>query len=133
MNHNFNVIEKTFKSILTKYHYYINLSNENSGKINVHKLPPVSSCIEYYRKFGNNDPPITVDTTVESLLTTFLNNANNIALIINLYEVTSLIFKEYRCAGYEDAKLDYQTNMNFTHHTVLLSISIEKKNIFRNK
>jgi hypothetical protein len=58
MNHNFYVIEKTFKFTLTQYHYFINLLNENSGKINVHKLLSVSICIEYYSKFGNNDPPI---------------------------------------------------------------------------
>jgi hypothetical protein len=61
------------------------------------------------------------------LLTTFLNNADNIALIINLYEVISLMMKDYRGPGYEDAKLDYQTNMNFTLHTVLLSINLEKE------
>jgi hypothetical protein len=94
MNDNFYVIEKTFGLTINKYHYYINLSNENSSKINVHKLLPVSSCIEYYSTFGNNDPPITVDTTIESLLTTFLNNSDKIALIINLDEVTSLMFKK---------------------------------------
>jgi hypothetical protein len=71
MNNNFNVIEKIFKFILTQYHYFINLPIENSGKINVHKLLPVSSCIEYYRKFGNKEPRITEDTTIESLLTNF--------------------------------------------------------------
>jgi hypothetical protein len=61
------------------------------------------------------------------LLTTFLNNANNITLIINLDEVTSLIFKTNKTPGYEDTKLDYQTNMNFTQNSVLLSVSIEKE------
>jgi hypothetical protein len=127
MNHNFYVIEKTFRFSLDKFHRYINDPVANSGKINVHKLLPVSTCIEYYSNFGNNDPPITEHTTIESLLTFFLNNVDNIALIINLYEVTSLMFKENRNPGYEDAELDYQTNMNFTPHTVQLSISIEKE------
>jgi hypothetical protein len=71
MNNNFNVIEKIFKFILIQYHYFINLPIENSGKINVHRLVQLSTCIEYYSKFGNNDPPITLNTTIESLLTTF--------------------------------------------------------------
>jgi hypothetical protein len=93
INHNFYVIEKAFKFSLNKYHYYINLPIENSGKINVHKLLLVNTCIEYYRNFGNNEPPITLDTTNEYLLTFFLNNADNVALIINVNEVTSLIFE----------------------------------------
>jgi hypothetical protein len=35
--------------------------------------------------------------------------------------------KGYRGPGYEDPKLDYQINMDFTPHTVLLSLSIEKE------
>jgi hypothetical protein len=127
MSHNFYVIEKTFKSTLSQYHDYITDSIKNSGKINIHRLLPVHTCIEYYSKFGSNNPPITEHTTIKSLLTTFLNNANNIALIINVYEITSLMFKENRNPGYEDSKLDYQTNMNLTPHTVQLSISIEKE------
>jgi hypothetical protein len=61
------------------------------------------------------------------LLTNFLNNADNIALVINLNEVTSLMFKRNRNPGYVDAKIDYQTSMDFTPHTVLLSGSIKKK------
>jgi hypothetical protein len=127
MSHNFYVIEKTFKSTLSQYHDYINDPVKYSGKITIHRLPPLSTCIEYYSKFGNNNPPITEHTTIESLLRTFLNNADNIALIINVYEVTSLMFKGNRNPGYEDAKLDYQTNINLTPHTVQLSISIEKE------
>jgi hypothetical protein len=56
-----------------------------------------------------------------------LNNCDNIALIINVDEVTSIMFKEYRGSGYEDPKLDYQTNMNFTPHTVPLSINLEQE------
>jgi hypothetical protein len=37
------------------------------------------------------------------------------------------MFKEYRGSGYEDLKLDYQTNMNFTLHNVLLSVTIEEE------
>jgi hypothetical protein len=109
--------------------FFPNMNNpiKISGKINVHKLLPLSTCIEYYSKFGNNDPLVTVDTIIESLLTTFLNNADNITLIINVNEVTSLMFKENRNPGYEDTKLDYQTNMDFTPHTILLSVSIEKE------
>jgi hypothetical protein len=127
MSHNFYVIEKTFKYSLNRYLDYINDPIGNSGKINVHKLLPLSTCIEYYSKFGNNDPPITEYTRIESLLTTFLNNADNIALIINLNEVTSLMFKENINPGYEDAKLDYQINMNITPNTVQFSMSIEKE------
>jgi hypothetical protein len=93
MSYNFYVIEKTFKSTLSQYHHYINDPIKISGKINVHKLLSVSICIEYYSKFGNNEPPITLDTSIESLLIFFLNNADNIALIINVNEVTSLILK----------------------------------------
>jgi hypothetical protein len=127
MSHNFYIIEKKFKYSLNRYHNYINDPIANSGKINIHKLLPLRTCIEYYSEFGENDPPITEDTTIESSLTTFLNNVDNITLIINLYEVNSLMFKEYRGPGYEDAKLDYQINMNLTPHTVQLSISIEKE------
>jgi hypothetical protein len=123
MNHNLYVIEKIFRLTLNKYHYFINSLNENSGKINAHKLLPVSSCIEYYSKFGNNEP----HTIIESLLTTFLNNADNIALIINTNEVTSLMFKTNRNPGYGETTLDYQTNMNFTPKTVLLSVNHEKE------
>jgi hypothetical protein len=107
MNYNFYVIEKTFKYSLDKYHYYINDAFANSGKINVHKLLSLSTRVEYYSNFGNNDHPITVDTTIESLLTAFLNNADNILLIINVCEVTSLMFKRNRIPNYEDTKLDY--------------------------
>jgi hypothetical protein len=127
MNHNFYVIEKTFKYSLTQYYYYINDPIEKSGKINAQKLLQVSTCIEYYSKFGNNDLPITEHTTIEPLLTSFLNNTNNIDLIINLNEVTSLIFKENRSLGYVDTKIDYQTDMRFTSKSVLLSVSIEKE------
>jgi hypothetical protein len=94
MNHNFYVIQRAFKYSLNIYHYYINDLIEKSGKINIHKLLPLSTCIEYYSKFGNNEPPITLDITIESLLTNFLNNVDNIALIINVNEVTSLMFKK---------------------------------------
>jgi hypothetical protein len=57
MSHNFYVIEKTFKYSLDRFHCYINDSIQKSGKMNVHKLLPVSTCIEYYSKFGNNEPP----------------------------------------------------------------------------
>jgi hypothetical protein len=127
MNHNFYVIERALKLSLDKYHCYINLPIEKSGKINAHKLLPVHTCIEYYSKFGNNEPPITLDTSIESLLTNFLNNADNIALIININEVTSLIFKTSKNPGYLDSKLDYQINMNFTPKAVLLSVTIEKE------
>jgi hypothetical protein len=127
MNHNFYVIEKTFKYTLTQCHYYINERIQKSGKINIHKLLLLNTCIENYSKFGNNERSITLDTSIESLLTTFLNNADNIAVIINFYEVTSLMFKDNRVHGYEDAKLDYQTDMNLTPHTVQLSINIEKE------
>jgi hypothetical protein len=76
---------------------------------------------------GNNELPITLDTTIESLLTNFLNNADNIALIINVNEVTSLMFKTNRNPGYLDTKIIYQTNMSFTPKIVLLSVSIEKE------
>jgi hypothetical protein len=56
-----------------------------------------------------------------------LNNADNIALIINVNEITSLMFKSNRNPCYVDSKLDYQTNMNFTPHTVLLSGNIGKE------
>jgi hypothetical protein len=132
MSHNFYVIEKTFKHSFDRFHRYSNNPIENSGKINVHKLSPFSLCFEYYNTLGNNDPPIVIDTTSESLLTNFLNNANNIALISNVNEVTSLMFKTNRNPGYEDAKLDFQTDMNFSPKTVILSVSIEQKNkIFR--
>jgi hypothetical protein len=121
MSHNFYVIEKTFKYSLSRYHYYINDPDGNTGKINVLKLLPVHTCNDFYSNFGNNEPPITEDTTIEFLLTTFLNNADNIALTINLH------FKRNRNPGYEDSKLYYQANMNFTPHTVLLSISFEKE------
>jgi hypothetical protein len=121
MNYSFYVIERMFAC--TFNHYY----NENSGKINGYKLSPINTCIEYYKKFVNNNSLITLDTTIESLLAAFLNNANNIALIINLLEVTSLLFKNNRNPGYEDTKLDHQTNLNLTPHTVLLSINIEKE------
>jgi hypothetical protein len=106
MRHGFYVIEKTFRYSLDEYHDYINI--ENSGKIDIlRRLLPLDTCIEYYKKFGNNNPPITKNMTIESLIRNFLNNANNIALIINLSEVTSLLFKDNRNPGYEDAKLDY--------------------------
>jgi hypothetical protein len=60
------------------------------------------------------------------LLTTFLNNADNIALSINL-EVTSLMTKRNINPDYENAKLDYQTNRGFTPHTILLSVNLEKE------
>jgi hypothetical protein len=37
------------------------------------------------------------------------------------------MFKINRNLGYEDTKIDYQTNINFTPKTVLLSVSIEKE------
>jgi hypothetical protein len=93
MNHNFYVIEKMFKYSLNQCHFYINDPIQKSGKINVHKLLIVNTCIENYCKFGNNEPPITLDTTIESLLSNFLNNTANVPLIINVNEVTSLMFK----------------------------------------
>jgi hypothetical protein len=61
LSHNFYVVEKTFRYSLNKYHYYINDPIANSGKINVNKLLPVHTCIEYYSKFGNNELPIILD------------------------------------------------------------------------
>jgi hypothetical protein len=82
VNHNFYVIEKTFRYSLDEYHYYINNSIGKSCKINAHKLLPAHTCFEYYRNFRNNESSIIEDTMIESLLTNFLNNADNIALII---------------------------------------------------
>jgi hypothetical protein len=59
MNHNFYVIEKAFNFSLYRYHDYINDPVKNSGKINIHRLLPLNICIEYFSKFGDNDPPIT--------------------------------------------------------------------------
>jgi hypothetical protein len=56
-----------------------------------------------------------------------LNNTDNIALIINNDEVTSLMFNENRNSGYEDLQLDLRTNLNFTPKTVLLSIGLEQE------
>jgi hypothetical protein len=65
MNHNFYVIEKAFKFLLNRNHNYINDPIKNSRKINIHKLLPLNTCIDYYSEFGANDPPITEHTTIE--------------------------------------------------------------------
>jgi hypothetical protein len=69
---------------------------------------------------------------MEFILTSLLNNSEVIALIISKHELTSLLFKDNRASSYEDARIDYQTDMNYTPKSVLLSVSIEKeKNDFQ--
>jgi hypothetical protein len=114
MNYSFYVIEDKFNMTFSQYYYNINLPIEKSGKINARKLPPINTCVEYYKKFVNDNSLSILHITVESLLRVFLNNANNIALIINLSEVTLLLFKNNKNSGYEDVQLDYQINFKFT-------------------
>jgi hypothetical protein len=109
MNHNFYVIERAFKYSLNKYHFYINDPFQKNCKVSVHKFLLLNIYIEYFNKFIDQNPPITENSMMKSILTSLLNNADAdiISLIIFVNEISSLMFKRNRSPNYLDDKIDY--------------------------
>jgi hypothetical protein len=107
--HHFYISHTVFKHQFKKYHNFV--YDENYA--NRVQLPSLRTCITYYDKFINQDPPITEDSTIEFILSALLNNADVIVLVICKTEVTSLLFKTNISSRYVDDKLDQQFNMKY--------------------
>jgi hypothetical protein len=75
----------------------------------------------------DQDFPITENSRMKFILTSLLNNADVITLIIFVNEITSLLFKVNRNPGCVDDKINCQTNMKYMSKYILLSLSIEKE------